>query len=236
MRFPQKLFSTFSWNYSDESTEAQSVSFGADTGDDKDGRIPTSRPYASPSSGALPSSSTLSSAIPGAPATSSASGQSAYASPVASLQTWVNGFAPPSGGSASGTVCDVKTEGVGANAGDVASASPSAGAHMAEYKTDGTSSNVSPLSSTLSNSLTPYSGSISSTQLHPAYASATSSANAYESAAAASYYGTAGYYHPGLTAMDPYSYASTGVSSASTATSQSVNAFQVSQKFWAICD
>ena len=134
-----------------------------------------------------------------------AGGGGAYASPVASLQTWVNGFAPPTSESSG-----VKTEGSGPSA-DPGTNSPSAGVngdYSSKMTSDGTSTNVSPLSSTLSSSI-PYSGTVSASQLHPsAYASAAST-SAYETTAAhissGSYYPSAGYYHPSaLTSMDPY--------------------------------
>lgn len=170
--------------------DSNTVSFGND--EDKD-RLQSSRTYASPG--------VTTSAANGLP--NGAGG--AYASPVASLQTWVNGFAPPTSESSG-----VKTEGTGAS-GDPGINSPSAGVngdYSSKMTSDGTSTNVSPLSSTLSSSI-PYSGTVSASQLHPsAYASA-ASASAYETTAAhlssGSYYPSAGYYHPSaLTSMDPY--------------------------------
>ena len=95
---------------------------------------------------------------------------------------------------------------------------------------EGTSSNVSPLSSTLSASL-PYSGSVSATTgLHPSYATATSTASAYDTGAYAYASAYAPYGAPhvpsSLAGMDPYSAAYAG--SASNPTNP---AFQVSQKF-----
>ena len=130
-------------------------------------------------------------------------GQS-YNSPVASLQTWVNGFAPPT------SVGDVKTE--TANGATDPNSTPPGGVE-AVYKTD-TSSNVSPLSSTLSANV-PYSS-------HPYAATTTTSASSYDqsaaAAAASAYYAAGGaYYHPAtLSSMDPYGYSSTAQSTTST--------------------
>ena len=141
-------------------------------------------------------------------------GQS-YNSPVASLQTWVNGFAPPT------SLGDVKSE--TANGANDPNSTPPGGVE-AVYKTD-TSSNVSPLSSTLSANV-PYSS-------HPYAATATTSASSYDqsaaAAAASAYYAAGGaYYHPAtLSSMDPYGYSSTAQS---TASSQPF----AQAKFWAL--
>lgn len=131
-----------------------------------------------------------------------------YNSPVASLQTWVNGFAPPT------SVNDVKTESANTTGTTDPNSSTPPGGVDAVYKTD-TSSNVSPLSSTISTNI-PYSS-------HPAYAS-TSTSSSYDqsAAAAAAYYaaaGAPGYYHPSsaLSSMDPYGYSSSATT-AQTAT------------------
>ena len=132
-----------------------------------------------------------------------------YNSPVASLQTWVNGFAPPSSapGGAGG---DVKTE---SNGPTDPNSTPPGGVGETVYKTD-TSSNVSPLSSTLSASV-PYAS-------HPysaATTATTSSSYDQTAAATAAYYAAAGaapgaYYHPSsaLSSMDPYGYSATAQS------------------------
>ena len=126
-------------------------------------------------------------------------GQS-YNSPVASLQTWVNGFAPPTTMSN-----DVKTESANTTGTTDPNSTPPGGVE-AVYKTD-TSSNVSPLSSTLSTNI-PYSS-------HP-YAATTTTSSSYAdqsaaAAAASAYYAAGGaYYHPAtLSSMDPYGYSTT---------------------------
>ena len=140
---------------------------------------------------------------------------SSYASPVASLQTWVNGFnAPGSGPGSSGNLpgsTDVKTESPGGPPGSSPGASLAGTAEGAP--SGGTSSGVSPLSATSSS---PYTTAVSASHLslHPAsYATASSVAassmaagqSSYDPALASAYY--PGYYHPSagsaLTAMDP---------------------------------
>lgn len=150
-----------------------------------------------------------------APGTSGNPGiPSSYASPVASLQTWVNGFNAPNGSGPSGSTSgipgntDVKTES------PVAGSSPGASlAGAPEGASSGaTSSGVSPLSATSSS---PYTTAVSASHLslHPAsYATASSVSAAavaagqatYDPSLASAYY--PGYYHPSasaLTSMDP---------------------------------
>lgn len=125
-----------------------------------------------------------------------------YSSPVASLQTWVNGFNPPQGGLPGGS--HVKTESPPGALGS----SPGASLGGVGGESSGaTSSEVSPLSATSSS---PYTTAVSASHLslHPSYAAGggAGGASGYDPGLA-SYY--PGYYHPSasaLTTMDPSSY------------------------------
>lgn len=128
-----------------------------------------------------------------------------YASPVASLQTWVNGFNPPHGSTGE----TVKTESpIGSSPGASIGGAAESGA---------TSSGVSPLSASSSS---PYTTAVSATHLnlHPSYAGSISTTSAlsqgYDQSLAASYY--PGYYHPTASALTTMEHPSSAYYSAQT--------------------